>query len=126
MEPFIAKTPHVSAEEKELVNYCSCLSSGRFLAAYGEEVVGLNVLPPGGPSFQHPAVPANYLLSPNSLLEVIWVRRRPDWDVAVMLGCNVKDGLSKSLFCFQLCKFWFQSLLDPCFCKMDSLGIFTV
>ena len=102
MELVIAITAHIPAEEKELADDCSGPSSGRFLAAYREEVIRLNLLSPSGPSSQHPILSANLLLSPNSLLEVIWVRRRPDWNVAAILGCNVKDRPSKSIFCFQL------------------------
>ena len=73
MESIAAVTPQVPAEEKELVNDCSGPSSGRFIAAYGEEVVGLDLLPPGRPSAQHPVVPANFLLCSDGLLEVVWI-----------------------------------------------------
>ena len=39
MELIVAITPHVPAEEEELVDDCSGPSFGRFLAAYGKEVV---------------------------------------------------------------------------------------
>ena len=74
MEPLIAMAPHVPAEEKELVNDCGSRSTGRFFAAYGEEVTGLDLLPPRRPPAKEPIIPANFLLRLNRLLEVIWVR----------------------------------------------------
>ena len=73
MKLFIAMTPYVPAEEKELVNDYSSPSSERFLAAYEEEVIGLHLLPPRRPHSQHPVIPTDFLLRANSLLEAIWV-----------------------------------------------------
>ena len=45
VEPMISITPQILAEEEELMNDCSSPMLGGFVAAYGEEIVGLNSLP---------------------------------------------------------------------------------